>query len=75
MLRGVPIRWADRIGQVVLEITPGHQIARLIIDEADGSTTEYRLAGQKENLSIPDESFRFVPPSNTEVIEGDLNSP
>ncbi len=75
MLRGVPIRWADRISQVVLEITPGHQIARLIIDEADGSTTEYGLAGQRENLNIPDESFRFVPPSNTEVIEGDLNSP
>ncbi len=75
MLRGVPLRWADRISQVLLEITPGHQIVRLIIDEADGSATEYGLAGQKENLNIPDESFRFVPPSNTEVIEGDLNSP
>jgi outer membrane lipoprotein carrier protein len=75
MLRGIPIRWAERISQVVLEITPGHQIARLLIDEADGSTTDYRLAGQRENLSIPDESFRFVPPSNTEVIEGELNSP
>ena len=69
VLRGVPVRWADRISQVLLEVTPDNLIVRLIIDEADGSTTEYDLAEQKENLDIADSRFKFVPPAGTEVIE------
>ena len=74
MLRGVPVHWVDRVTQVLLEITPDNKIARLVIDEADGSTTEYDLAEQKENVSIADDRFHFVPPAHTEVIDGDLMS-
>src|SRR6202051_796669 len=37
VLRGVPQGLADRVSEIVLEITPDHQIARIVIDEADGS--------------------------------------
>src|SRR6266516_7699493 len=37
VLRGVPKTMADRINQVLLEITPADQIARIVIEEVDGS--------------------------------------
>src|SRR5438477_550896 len=43
VLRGVPKTMADRINQVLLEITPADQIARIAIEEVDGSITEYRF--------------------------------
>ncbi len=45
VLRGVPQALADRVSEILLEITPDHQIARIIIQEVDGAATEYRLAG------------------------------
>jgi outer membrane lipoprotein carrier protein len=72
VLRGVPKALADRVSQVLLEITPEHWIDRIIIEEGDGSTTEYRFTDQKENLSVADERFEFTPPSGVEVVEGDF---
>jgi outer membrane lipoprotein carrier protein len=72
MLRGVPKFMADRVNEVVLEVTPEHEIARIIIDEADGSVTEYRFTEQRENAEVPDKSFCFVAPAGVEVVEGDL---
>jgi outer membrane lipoprotein-sorting protein len=43
-----------------------------VIDEVDGSTTEYRFAEQKENVGIADERFHFTPPPGVETIEGEL---
>jgi outer membrane lipoprotein carrier protein len=72
VLRGVPQSMADRVSEVVVEITPAHQIARIILDEVDGSSTEYRFKDQKEDVSVADAQFRFRPPAGTETIEGDL---
>jgi len=72
VLRGVPQAMADRVSEILLEITPDHQIARLVIDEVDGSTTEYRLSDPKENVEIPAARFDFTPPAGTEVVEGEL---
>ena len=72
VLRGVPQAMADRISEILLEITPDHQIARIVIDEVDGSTTEYRLSDPKENVEIPAARFDFTPPAGTEVVEGEL---
>jgi hypothetical protein len=35
---------ADRINQVMLEITPDFHIARIQFEEADESVTEYRFS-------------------------------
>jgi outer membrane lipoprotein carrier protein len=72
VLRGVPQSMADRVSEVLVEITPGHQIARLVINDVDGSSTEYRFTEQKEDLAIADSQFRFSPPAGTETVEGNL---
>ena len=71
-LRGVPRAMADRISQVLIEVTPGHQIRRIQVEEVDGSATEYKFSGQKENLSISDDRFCFIPGPGVETIEGEL---
>jgi len=73
VLRGVPTALSDQINEIVLEVTPESHIARLIIQGADGATTEYRFANQKEDVAIADERFHFKAPAGTEVVEGGLN--
>lgn len=72
VLRGVPLALADRVSQVLLEITPERWIDRILIEDADGSVTEYRLTNQKENLAAADRLFQFEVPDGVEVLEGNL---
>jgi len=72
VLRGVPQAMADRVSEILLEVTPEHQIARIVIDEVDGSTTEYRFSEQKEDVAIPAGRFEFSPPAGVETVEGEL---
>jgi outer membrane lipoprotein carrier protein len=72
VLRGVPKSLADRVSQVLLEITPEHWISRILIEELDGSVTEYRFNNQRENVAVPDQQFRFALPDGVEVIDGEL---
>src|SRR5437899_7572521 len=74
VLRGVPKAIADRVSQVLLEVTPESQIARMIVEEVDGSVTEYRFTEQSDNLEMADGRFRFTPPPGVEVIEGDFGT-
>ena len=73
MLRGLPQGLADRVSEVLLEITPDHQIARMVINEVDGSVTEYRFSQQKENVPIAGGRFQFIPPPGTETVESGLD--
>ena len=72
VLGGVPQALADRVSEVILEITPDDWIRRIVIEEVDGSVTEYRFSNQKADAEIPDERFRFQAPPGVEVIEGEL---
>lgn len=72
VLRGVPQALADRVSEILLEVTPEHRIVRIVINEADGSVTEYRLTDQKEDEAISQGLFQFRPPAGTETIEGGL---
>src|SRR6266700_3081612 len=67
MLRGVPRGLEDRVRQVLLEVTPEHQIARILIHGVDESITEYRFSDQKEDVEVPSNRFRFSAPAGTEV--------
>lgn len=69
VLRGVPKALADRYSEVVLEISPAHQIVRIVIRATDGSSTEFRFSGWEENLPLPDSFFHFKPPSGVTIIE------
>jgi outer membrane lipoprotein carrier protein len=72
VLRGVPEAMADRVSEILLEVTKDHQIARIVIDQLDGSATEYRFSDQKENVAIVGERFQFNPPPGTETVESEL---
>jgi outer membrane lipoprotein carrier protein len=72
VLRGVPQALADRVSEILLEITPDHRIARIVIQEVDGAATEYRFGGMKEDVAIADGRFVFKPPAGTETVEGGL---
>jgi outer membrane lipoprotein-sorting protein len=72
VVRGVPNGMQEQVSEVLLEITPDHRIVRIILEGTDDAVTEYRLTGQKENVAVADERFRFEPPSGVETIEGDL---
>jgi outer membrane lipoprotein carrier protein len=72
VLRGIPRNMSDRINQVLLEITPEHAISRIVIDSTDGSTTEYRLSDQREDVPVADSLFQFKVPPGAEVIEGNF---
>jgi outer membrane lipoprotein carrier protein len=71
VLRGVPKSLAERVSQVLLEITAEHLIGRISIEEVDGSVTEYRFSGQKEDVAVADQRFQFAAPVGVEVIDGD----
>ena len=72
VLRGIPKSLADRVSQVLLEITPERWISRILIEEVDGSVTDYRFTNQKENVDIPNRQFQFAVPDGVEVIDGEL---
>ena len=72
VLRGVPKNLADRVSQVLLEVTPDSRIVRIQMDEVDGSVTEYRFDQQQENVQIADQQFHFTVPAGVELIEGDF---
>ncbi|MFZ0798128.1 MAG: outer membrane lipoprotein chaperone LolA [Terriglobales bacterium] len=77
VLRGVPRgvvsqSTGGQVSEVQLEITPDHQIVRIVFVERDGATTEFRFAGWKEDQLVSDGRFRFTPPPGVEVVEGEL---
>jgi outer membrane lipoprotein carrier protein len=72
VLRGVPRALAERVSEILLEVTPEHRIVRIVINEVDGSVTEYRFSDQKENEAISEGQFQFRPPAGTETVETGL---
>ena len=70
VLRGVPKGMHERVAQTLLEVTPDGLISRMVVEELDGSVTEFRFLQQRENVEIPDQQFRFTPPAGVEVVAG-----
>jgi outer membrane lipoprotein carrier protein len=70
VLRGVPKGMTDRISSVLLEISPTHQITRILIQEVDGAATDFRFSNVEENVPVQESLFHFSAPPGVEVIEG-----
>jgi outer membrane lipoprotein-sorting protein len=60
----------ERVSQTLLEVTPEGLITRIVVEEFDGSVTEFRFLQQKENVQVSDQRFKFVPPPGVEVVAG-----
>jgi outer membrane lipoprotein carrier protein len=69
VLRGVPRALADRIGEIVLEVASDYRIVRVVLQDVDGSSTEYRFGDMKEDVAIANGRFEFRPPAGTETVE------
>jgi outer membrane lipoprotein carrier protein len=69
VLRGVPRAMTDRVSEILLEITPGSEIKRIVLEEADGARTEYRFTDPKDNLRLADQRFEFAVPAGVEVLD------
>ena len=69
VLHGQPKSMADRVTDVVLEVAPDNRIVRILIEEVDGSTTEFRFSNIVENSAVDDARFHFTPPAGVQVIE------
>ncbi|HVP56438.1 MAG TPA: outer membrane lipoprotein chaperone LolA [Candidatus Eisenbacteria bacterium] len=70
VLRGVPKGMQERVSQTLLEVSPDGFITRIVVEEMDGSVTEFRFLQQKEDVQIADRRFRFTPPPGVEVVQG-----
>ena len=70
VLQGIPKSMADRVANTLLEVSPDGLIRRIVVEEMDGSVTEFRFLQQRENVQVPDQRFRFTPPAGVEVVQG-----
>jgi outer membrane lipoprotein carrier protein len=75
VLRGVPVGLEDRFSQVLLESDAQGFLRRIVMQELDGSTTEFRLDNQRENLAVSDAEFTFRPPPGVEVLQSNQLEP
>src|SRR3954463_4782876 len=69
VMRGVPKILKDRVSEVVLEVSPSHQIHRIVIHGLDSTITDFRFSQIEENVPVQDSLFRFTPPPGVETIE------
>ena len=75
VLEGLPKGMEDRVQRVLLEITPSDQIARIRIEELNGSSTEFIFRDLQENVAVKPDIFRFSPPAGVEVVESENAEP
>jgi outer membrane lipoprotein carrier protein len=69
VLRGVPKNMKERVSQVLLEVTADGVLTRIVAEEVDGSTTEFRFSEQHENVQVTGDKFKFTPPPGVQVEE------
>ena len=69
VLRGVPKGMKDRVSSVILEVSPEHQLRRIVLHGVDGTVTDFRFSHMEENVPVQDSLFRFVPPPGVDTLE------
>jgi len=69
VMRGVPKIMKDRVSDVVLEVSPAHQIHRIVIHGLDSTVTDFRFSQIEENVPVQDSLFHFTPPPGVDTIE------
>ena len=69
VLSGTPKHLKDRVEKVELTISPEALIERIVIEEIDGTRTEFAFSNIQENVTIADQQFKFVPPPGIEMVE------
>jgi outer membrane lipoprotein carrier protein len=69
-LKLVPRREQPDVARAFVDVEPSGRIRGILLEDAQGNRTRFRLEGVRENGGVPDSLFRFEPPPGTEVIRG-----
>ena len=69
VLRALPKPQGENFRQMYLEVDQQSRLRRLVIYEADGSRSEFRLSGEQANPPLDTALFRFVIPAGVEVVD------
>ena len=69
VLSGTPKHMKDRVERVELAINPEGLIERIVIEDIDGTRTEFAFSNIQENVAIADQQFKFSPPPGIEMVE------
>jgi outer membrane lipoprotein carrier protein len=69
VLSGTPKHLKDRVERVELAISSEGLIERIVIEEIDGTRTEFAFSNIQENVTIADQQFKFSPPPGIEMVE------
>ena len=69
VITGVPKHLKERVSQVALTINAKNQIERIVIEEVDGTRTEFAFTEIEENVPLGDTRFKFVLPAGVEMVE------
>ncbi len=75
VLRGIPVGMEDRVSEVLLESDGQGYLRRIVMEELDGSRTEFRLDKQQENVPVSNVEFSFRPPVGVEVLQSSQLEP
>jgi len=68
VVKAVPKRMPDRVEWIVFEVSPNHEIRRLIFEEPGGIQTEFLFTDEETNPALALALFYFQPPAGTELI-------
>ncbi len=69
-ISGIPKGMARRVRMLQVDTAPDSHIVRIRLEEIDGAVTDFQFEGSKENLPLPDEDFRYVPPAGVAIVDG-----
>jgi outer membrane lipoprotein carrier protein len=75
VLRGIPAGMEERVSELLLESDGQGYLRRIVMEELDGSRTEFRLENQQENIPIRNAEFSFQPPAGVEVLQSNQLEP
>lgn len=69
-LWGTPVGMQQRVRSLAVTVDAQGVIQALRIEETDGAITTFTFSEMRENVSVNDGDFRFIPPAGVVIIDG-----
>ncbi|HEX5282654.1 MAG TPA: outer membrane lipoprotein carrier protein LolA [Bryocella sp.] len=69
-LWGTPVGIEQRVRSLAVTVDAEGLIHTLRMEETDGAITTFTLSDMRENVKVPGDEFRFVPPEGVTIIDG-----
>jgi outer membrane lipoprotein carrier protein len=57
--------------QILFEVDPEYHLTRVVVREPGDTETEFRFGDWRENISVPEAMFHFVPPPGVNVVNAE----